>query len=82
MFTQNDEPELHIKQKHKWWKKSKKTECGFCKESYKEPVLIVESVELEYGIAAGSAKVIPPDSSGSVKEEWDTGADDNRTIEW
>lgn len=63
-------------------KKSKETEGGFCKESYKEPVLIVESVELEYGIAAGSAKVIPPDSSGFVKEEWDTGADDNRTIEW
>ncbi|MDV3952084.1 hypothetical protein [Elizabethkingia anophelis] len=63
-------------------KKSKEPECSFYKESYKEPVLTVESVVLEYSIAAGSAKVIPPDSSGSVKEEWDTGADDNRTIEW
>ncbi|MCW2462747.1 hypothetical protein HNP50_000804 [Elizabethkingia anophelis] len=63
-------------------KKSKEPECSFCKESYKEPVLTVESVVLEYSIAAGSAKVIPPDSSGSVKEEWETGADDNRTIEW
>ena len=63
-------------------KKSKEPECSFCKESYNEPVLTVESVVLEYSIAAGSAKVIPPDSSGSVKEEWDTGADDNRTIEW
>ena len=37
---------------------------------------------MENGIAAGSAKVIPPDNGGKVQEEWQSGTDDNRTIDW
>ena len=34
------------------------------------------------GIAAGSARVVPPNNGGVVQEEWMQGDDDNRTIEW
>ncbi|MCL1665740.1 hypothetical protein M2T82_08805 [Elizabethkingia ursingii] len=39
-------------------------------------------MEMEQGIATGSARVLPPNSGGQVQEEWTTDPDDNRTIEW
>ncbi|MDQ8750767.1 hypothetical protein [Elizabethkingia miricola] len=39
-------------------------------------------IEMENGIATGSAKVLPSNSGGQVQEEWTQGDDDNRTIEW
>ncbi|MCL1669810.1 hypothetical protein M2T82_17260 [Elizabethkingia ursingii] len=52
------------------------------KQEYSAPALDVLWLEMEQGIAAGSAKVIPPNSGGQVQEEWTQGPDDDRTIEW
>ncbi|AQX06410.1 hypothetical protein KRE40_09980 [Elizabethkingia meningoseptica] len=55
---------------------------NFQKEEYRSPRLETSLVEMEQGVAAGSARVLPPNSVGDVKEEWVVGDDDNRTIEW
>ncbi|WP_407481018.1 hypothetical protein [Elizabethkingia meningoseptica] len=52
------------------------------KQGYSSPVLHVLLIEMEEGIAAGSARVSPTNTTGEVKEEWIIGDDDNRTIEW
>ena len=52
------------------------------KHEYSAPVVEVLFLEMEQGVAAGSAKVVPPNSVGAVQEEWIQGDDDNRTIEW
>ncbi|WP_185114050.1 hypothetical protein, partial [Elizabethkingia anophelis] len=52
------------------------------KQEYFAPVVEVLLLEMEQGVAAGSAKVLPPNSGGAVQEEWIQGDDDNRTIEW
>ncbi|WP_249059120.1 hypothetical protein [Elizabethkingia bruuniana] len=52
------------------------------KQEYSAPVVEVLFLEMEQGVAAGSAKVLPPNSGGAVQEEWIQGDDDNRTIEW
>lgn len=48
-------------------KESVKTDC---RETYTSPTLSFSFIEMENGIAAGSAKVIPPDNGGKVQEEW------------
>ncbi|AIL45656.1 hypothetical protein HZP39_02910 [Elizabethkingia anophelis] len=60
-------------------KESVKTDC---RETYTSPTLSFSFIEMENGIAAGSAKVIPSDNGGKVQEEWQSGTDDNRTIDW
>ena len=52
------------------------------KQEYSAPVVEVLFLEMEQGVATGSAKVVPPNSGGAVQEEWMQGDDDNRTIEW
>ncbi len=52
------------------------------KQEYSAPALDVLWLEMEQGIAAGSAKVVPPNNGGQVQEEWTQDPDDNRTIEW
>lgn len=52
------------------------------KQEYSAPALDVLWLEMEQGIAAGLAKVVPPNSGGQVQEEWTQDPDDNRTIEW
>ncbi|MCL1672830.1 hypothetical protein [Elizabethkingia ursingii] len=52
------------------------------KQEYSAPALDVLWLEMEQGISAGSAKVVPPNSGGQVQEEWTQDPDDNRTIEW
>ena len=52
------------------------------KSEYVSPDIRVFVVEMEQGIAAGSARVVPPNNGGVVQEEWIQGDDDNRTIEW
>ena len=52
------------------------------KSEYISPDIKVFFVEMEQGIAAGSAKVVPPNNGGLVQDEWIQGDDDNRTIEW
>ncbi|MDR2270751.1 MAG: hypothetical protein LBF27_07585 [Sphingobacterium sp.] len=52
------------------------------KIAYIAPEVKVQFIELEQGIAAGSAYARPEDSNGKVGEEWGLGDNDNRTIDW
>ncbi|AKH95239.1 hypothetical protein [Elizabethkingia anophelis] len=52
------------------------------KQEYVTPRVGSFLIEMEHGIAAGSARVLPPNSGGQVQEEWIQDPDDNRTIEW
>ncbi|MCL1654390.1 Uncharacterised protein [Elizabethkingia miricola] len=54
----------------------------FEKQEYVTPKVGSFLIEMEQGIAAGSARVLPPNSGGQVQEEWTQDPDDNRTIEW
>ena len=52
------------------------------KQEYVTPRVGSILIEMEDGIAAGSDRVLPPNSGGQVQEEWTQDPDDNRTIEW
>ncbi|RBI91965.1 hypothetical protein DSC47_11890 [Elizabethkingia miricola] len=52
------------------------------KAKYIPPLLHVIEVEMEYGIAAGSAQTVSPDLNGKVKDEWETAPNDDRPVEW
>ncbi|MGB3065914.1 hypothetical protein [Sphingobacterium thalpophilum] len=52
------------------------------KIAYTTPMMETTMIELEQGIAAGSATVRPENSNNEVKEQWDIGGDDSRTIDW
>ncbi|WP_293943626.1 MULTISPECIES: hypothetical protein [unclassified Sphingobacterium] len=52
------------------------------KMAYIVPQVKVQLIELEQGIAAGSATARPEDSNGQVNEQWGLGDNDNRTIDW
>lgn len=62
--------------------KEKESDKTDYRETYTSPTLTISFIEMENGIAAGSAKVIPPDNGRKVQEEWQNGTDDNRTIDW
>ncbi|MCT4216652.1 hypothetical protein HZP46_14410 [Elizabethkingia anophelis] len=55
---------------------------NFQKEEYVSPEVETSLVEVEEGIATGSARVLPPDFGGNVQEQWDSDSDDSRTVEW
>lgn len=52
------------------------------RKKYKRPSVQIEWVELEEGLAAGSAVIQPQDLNNQVQEEWEVDPDDNRTIQW
>jgi len=52
------------------------------KESYESPRIEVEEVELEQGIAAGSAEVNPGTGDTNIDHEWDEGGDVDQELEW
>ena len=52
------------------------------KITYEAPTLEVIYVEMEQGIAAGSAIVHPGNSAGEIKEEWQVDPNDDRTLDW
>ncbi|OPC66440.1 hypothetical protein BAY13_17035 [Elizabethkingia bruuniana] len=54
----------------------------FEKLNYVSPVIKVEMVELESSISAGSARIIPSDTQGEIKEEWDVTTDETRPVDW
>ena len=62
--------------------KEKKSDKTDCRKNYTSPTLSLSFIEMENGIAAGSAKVIPPDAGGKVQEEWQTELMINRTLDW
>ncbi|MYZ59126.1 hypothetical protein EH151_04380 [Elizabethkingia anophelis] len=50
------------------------------KKEYIPPVIEVEIIEMEYGIAAGSGTTKP--GNGGVTEEWGTDEDDGTSVDW
>lgn len=52
------------------------------KSFYTPPVIEKITLSMEQGIAAGSATVVPSNSSGEVSQEWDIGTDRDANINW
>ncbi|HFK5571636.1 TPA: hypothetical protein ACG0AO_003465 [Elizabethkingia meningoseptica] len=52
------------------------------KKEYVAPQFELNVVKMEEGIATGSAKVVPTNTSGEVYEQWDTNPQDTRPIDW
>lgn len=52
------------------------------KKKYLPPLMIVEMVEMENSIAAGSAKINPTDSNGELTSEWENQSDIELAKEW
>lgn len=52
------------------------------KKEYETPTIGVVHLEMEQGIAAGSAVVRPTDVNNEVFEEWQVDPDDERIINW
>lgn len=52
------------------------------KRSYESPKLEVTILQMEQGIAVGSAAVVSSNISGEVLEEWEIGADRESDIPW
>ncbi|HIB8181753.1 TPA: hypothetical protein ACWX1I_003164 [Elizabethkingia anophelis] len=59
-----------------------KKEINSCKQEYIPPVLDVIWIEMEQGIAAGSAKTSPTDIKNEIKEDWEDGSNVDRTMDW
>lgn len=49
---------------------------------YDSPKLELIMLQMEEGIAAGSARVVLTDQTGDVIEEWETGTDRTNDINW
>ena len=49
---------------------------------YESPTIEVIHLEMEQGIAAGSAVVRPHDVNNEIVEEWQVDPDDSRVIDW
>ncbi|WP_236709580.1 MULTISPECIES: hypothetical protein [Elizabethkingia] len=52
------------------------------KREYLPPMIEVEFLEIEQGIAAGSAYTVPPNINGQVKDEWEIKDDEIHDVEW
>ncbi|HFK5593101.1 hypothetical protein [Elizabethkingia anophelis] len=52
------------------------------KREYASPEIIISLVEMEQGIAAGSATIIPDSSTNEIKYEWEDGTDTTGEIIW
>ncbi|AQX02543.1 hypothetical protein [Elizabethkingia anophelis] len=55
---------------------------SFLKMDYLPPRIEVEFLEIEQGIAAGSAYTIPPNINGKVQDEWENNNDEIHDVEW
>ncbi|HFK5553130.1 TPA: hypothetical protein ACGZ9Q_001179 [Elizabethkingia anophelis] len=55
---------------------------SFLKMDYLPPRIEVELLEIEQGIAAGSAYTIPPNINGKVQDEWENNNDEIHDVEW
>ncbi|GAA4179045.1 MULTISPECIES: hypothetical protein [Sphingobacterium] len=63
-------------------KKLEITEDGNVKKTYIPPSIALQVIELEQGIASGSAAVNPGGSNDAVKEEWGTGTNRDGGLDW
>ncbi|WP_407480803.1 hypothetical protein [Elizabethkingia meningoseptica] len=55
---------------------------NFQKEEYRSPMIEISLIEMEQGVAAGSARVLPADLGNNIQEMWLEDSSDDRTIEW
>ncbi|WP_337084607.1 hypothetical protein [Elizabethkingia anophelis] len=55
---------------------------SFLKMDYLPPRIEVEFLEIEQGIAAGSAYTVPPNINGQVQDEWEINNDEIHDVEW
>ncbi|AQW96103.1 hypothetical protein CMT56_17775 [Elizabethkingia anophelis] len=55
---------------------------SFLKMDYLPPRIEVEFLEIEQGIAAGSAYTIPPNINGKIQDEWENNNDEIHDVEW
>lgn len=61
--------------------KEKRTESLGLKK-YSPPKVEISFIEMEQGIAAGSASIVPPNSNKQVTDEWVVDPDNNTPINW
>jgi len=67
--------------KRKDEKNVKKESCEkIVKKEYVAPVILVDIVLMEFGIAASSTMVVP--NNNQVYDEWEVDSDDNRKTAW
>ncbi|MEH6305827.1 hypothetical protein RYH73_09240 [Olivibacter sp. CPCC 100613] len=59
-----------------------KKEKKMKKNPYVAPLITVELIAMEEGIATGSAMVRPVNDTGQIKTEWQEGTDISRDINW
>ncbi|WP_407481827.1 hypothetical protein [Elizabethkingia meningoseptica] len=52
------------------------------KKEYTAPQMEVTLINMEEGVAAGSARVVPTDLNDKVYEQWDTNTEDTRPFDW
>jgi len=52
------------------------------KKRYMAPSIASQSIELEHGIASGSATTNPGTSADPVREEWGTGTNRDGNLDW
>ncbi|WP_260395876.1 hypothetical protein [Elizabethkingia anophelis] len=52
------------------------------KKNYITPLLNIVTIEMEEGIASGSATTLPSSPNGQIREEWETAPDEDRPFEW
>ncbi|MNE08891.1 hypothetical protein D3C87_1213910 [compost metagenome] len=54
----------------------------YLRRVYQPPKVEVIFLEMEQGIAAGSAAINPSNQTGDILDEWDTGTDRNTDLNW
>ena len=52
-----------------------KNSTSLLHKAYETPIICIELIHLEHGIAAGSATVTPLNNSSQVRDEWEIGTD-------
>lgn len=52
------------------------------KKNYKSPKIETIMIELEEGVAAGSATVFSKDANNEIMQEWQKDETDYRVVEW
>ncbi|MCA5006183.1 hypothetical protein [Sphingobacterium bovistauri] len=52
------------------------------KRPYIKPLIMLNVIELECGIASGSAQVLVDDTNMDLFEEWNQEEDERRIIDW
>jgi len=52
------------------------------RKAYQRPMIQLFHIELECGIAAGSATVLPQNNKNEIFDEWETVEEPARTIDW